>query len=251
MTETPALVRRGTRAALDVLFPPICIACREPVRDSGSLCPKCWSAVSFLEGAMCACCGLPFEIDPGPDTLCAACHARKPAFDKARSVMRYDEASKATILALKHADRLDLIPPLARWLARAGRPLLEETDLIVPVPLHPLRLWWRRYNQSAEIARSLGTLTGTAVDLLVLTRKRATRSQGAMPSAKARRRNMQGAFAVHADVSVKGKRILLIDDVMTTGATVEACSRALKRAGASQVFVLTLARVVLPLTVAV
>src|SRR5580765_6474690 len=115
MMETPALVLRSTRAVLDVLFPPSCITCREPVRDSGGLCAKCWSAVSFLEGAMCACCGLPFEIDPGPDTLCAACHARKPAFDRARSVMRYDDASKATILALKHADRLDLIPPLARW----------------------------------------------------------------------------------------------------------------------------------------
>jgi ComF family protein len=119
------------------------------------------------------------------------------------------------------------------------------------VPLHPLRLWWRRYNQSAEIARSLGTLTKTPVDLLALTRKRATPSQGAMPSAKARRRNMQGAFSVHADARVKDRRIVLIDDVMTTGATVEACSRALKRAGASQVSVLTLARVVRPLTVAV
>jgi ComF family protein len=167
------------------------------------------------------------------------------------SVMRYDEASKATILALKHGDRLDLIPPLARWLARTGRPFLEETDIIVPVPLHPVRLWWRRYNQSAEIARSLGTVTGTPVDLLALTRKRPTPSQGAMPSAKARRRNMQGAFAVREGASLKGSSVLLVDDVMTTGATVEACSRALKRAGASQVSVLTLARVVRPLTIAV
>jgi ComF family protein len=165
--------------------------------------------------------------------------------------MRYDEASKVTFLALKHADRLDLIPPLARWLARTGRPLLKEADVIVPVPLHPLRLWWRRYNQSAEIARSLGSLTGTPVDLLALTRKRPTPSQGAMPSAKARRRNMQGAFSVRAEISLKGSSVLLIDDVMTTGATVEACSRALKRAGALHVSVLTLARVVRPLTLAV
>lgn len=251
MAEVFAVIDRSTRAVLDVLFPPTCIACREPVRDPGSLCANCWSNVAFLEGPMCECCGLPFELDPGPGTLCAACHARKPAFDKARSIMRYDDGSKASILALKHADRLDLVPPLSRWLARTGRSLLDEADLIVPVPLHAMRLWRRRYNQSAEIARRLGAMSGRAVALDALYRKRATPSQGAMPSAKARRRNMQGAFAVRPEAGLKGCKILLIDDVLTTGATVEACARALKRAGASQVFVLTLARVVRPLTAAV
>lgn len=251
MAEISTVIHRGARSVLDVLFPPTCIACREPVRDSGSLCANCWSNVAFLEGAMCECCGLPFELDPGPGTLCAACHARKPSFDKARSVMRYDEGSKASILALKHADRLDLVPPLSRWLARTGRALLDEADLIVPVPLHAMRLWRRRYNQSAEIARRLGVMAGKPVDLEALYRKRATPSQGTMTSAKARRRNMQGAFAVRPDAGLKGRKILLIDDVLTTGATVEACARALKRAGASHVLVLTLARVVRPLTTAV
>src|SRR5882724_7257151 len=135
------VVGRSARVVLDTLFPPLCIGCREQVRDPGSLCAKCWSTISFLEGAMCACCGLPFEIDPGSGTLCGACHARHPAFDQARSVMRYDETSKTSILALKHADRLDLAPGLGRWLMRTGRPLLEAADVIVPVPLHPLRLW--------------------------------------------------------------------------------------------------------------
>jgi ComF family protein len=236
------------RAVLDVLFPPLCVACREPVGDTGSLCPTCWSAISFVDGPMCDCCGLPFEIDPGPGTLCAACHADRPAFTRARAVMQYDEASKGPILALKHADRLDLAPGLSRWLARTGRPLLEAADVIVPVPLHPYRLWRRRYNQASELARRLGVHSGKPVDPLLLTRKRPTPSQGAMPSAKARRRNVQGAFAVRAGAAVKGGRVLLIDDVMTTGATVGACARALKRAGASQVDVLALARVVRPLT---
>jgi len=242
------LIARGTNAVLDALFPPLCVACREPVRDTASLCAKCWATISFLEGAMCECCGLPFEIDPALGTLCGACHARHPAFDRARSAMRYGDASKASILALKHADRLDLAPALSRWLARTGRPLLDAADLIVPVPLHPLRLWRRRYNQSAELARALGRLAGKPVAPLALTRLRPTPSQGAMPSAKARRRNMQGAFAVEPGSALKGSKVLLIDDVMTTGATVEACARALKRAGASQVAVLTLARVVRPLT---
>jgi ComF family protein len=246
------VIGRSARAVLDVLFPPLCISCREPVGDPGSLCATCWNAISFLEGAMCDRCGLPFELDPGPGTLCGACHARPPAFDKARAAMRYDEASKASILALKHADRLDLAPGLARWVARSGRALLDNADVLVPVPLHPRRLWWRRYNQSAELARVLAAMAGKRVDPLLLVRKRETPSQGAMPSAKARRRNMLGAFAVPPErkAAVKGSRVLLIDDVMTTGATVEACARALKRAGASHVAVLTLARVVRPLTTA-
>ena len=247
-TETAGLAKRGSRAVLDVLFPPLCIGCRETVREPGSLCADCWNSISFIEGAMCERCGLPFEIDPGPGTLCGACHATPPAFDKARAVMRYDEASKASILALKRADRLDLAPGLSRWMARTGRALIEAADVIVPVPLHPIRLWTRRYNQSAELARRLGQDTGTPVAPLALARKRATPSQGTMPSAKARRRNVRAAFVVADRAAISGKSVLLIDDVLTTGATVEACAKALRRAGASHVAVLTLARVVRPLT---
>lgn len=161
--------------------------------------------------------------------------------------MRYDDASKKPILALKRADRLDLVLPFARWLERTGKPLIEEADVVVPVPLHWTRLWTRRYNQSALLAKRLAR--GKPLALSALRRVRATPSQGEMVSAKARRRNVRGAFMVEAKYHtlLAGKSVLLIDDVLTTGATVAACARALKRAGAARVFVLTLARVVRPL----
>ena len=245
--------KRAGRSALNFVYPPLCVGCRALVGEPGSLCATCWQGVEFLDGPACECCGLPFELDPGPGTRCAACLAEPPVFDRARAVMRYDEASKGPILALKHADRLDLIPGFARWLDRAGRAMLDETDVIVPVPLHPLRLWARRYNQSAEMARALGRMTAKPVAPLALVRVRATPSQGEMPSAKARRRNMRGAFRVPAGrrAAIEGKSVLLVDDDLTTGATVEACARALKRAGAANVHVLALARVVKPLATSI
>jgi ComF family protein len=163
--------------------------------------------------------------------------------------MRYDEDSRGPILALKHADRLDLVPGFARWLDRAGRTLLDEIDVIVAVPLHPSRLWWRRYNQSAELGRGLARLTGKPFTARAISRIRATPSQGEMPSAKARKRNMRGAFRVPPGRTgeVDARSVLLVDDVLTTGATADACARVLKRAGAAKVHVLVLARVVRPL----
>ena len=198
---------------------------------------------------MCTICGLPFEIDPGADSLCASCLASPPAFDRARAAMAYDDASKGAILALKRADRLEFAQLFALWLRRAGQPLLDEAEVIVPVPLHRLRLWVRRYNQSAVLAQRLRQMTGKRFDPFVLVRLRPTPSQGEMPSVKARRRNVQGAFRVPSrkTVSISGRSILLVDDVLTTGATVEACARTLKRAGAKKVLVLTIARVVRPL----
>ncbi len=237
------------RGILDFLYPPVCIACRDYVSEAGNLCSACWRTLHFLDGPVCAACGLPFEIDPGGETMCAGCHAHPPSFDKALAVLRYDDASRKPILALKHSDRLDLVPAFGRWLDRAGRELLAQSDLIVPVPLHRLRLWKRRYNQSAELARALSRLGSLPIDPFALRRIRSTPSQGKMPSASARRRNVRGAFAVPEQrrSAVDGKAILLVDDVLTTGATANACAKALKRAGAEKVFVLALARVVRPL----
>jgi ComF family protein len=228
---------------LNLLFPPLCIGCRGAVGEAG-FCAACWSRITFLDGPGCVCCGLPFAVQLEGDTLCAACLAKPPAFDTARAILAYDDNSRSAILALKHADRLDLVPGFSRWLSRSGRRLLEDSDLVVPVPLHRFRLWHRRYNQSAELARRLARDWSHGYEPFALVRSRATASQGAVSGAKARRRNVLGAFKVPDPGKVKGKRILLLDDVLTTGATVEACARALKRAGAERVHVLVLARVV-------
>jgi ComF family protein len=237
------MIANVAKAVLDLLFPPHCIGCRAQVAQAG-FCPQCWSGISFLDGPGCACCGLPFAVAMEGSNLCAACLTKPPAFDTARAIFAYDEKSRGAVLALKHADRLDLVPGFTRWLGRSGRTVLEQSDLVLAVPLHPLRLWRRRYNQSAELARCLAREWKLVYEPSLLVRSRPTPSQGAMASARARRRNVLKAFKVADPAKVAGKRILLLDDVVTTATTVEACSRALKRAGASHVHVLALARVV-------
>jgi ComF family protein len=235
--------KTARRGVLNMLFPPACMSCRAAVGEAG-FCADCWNAITFLGGPGCACCGLPFPVDLEGMNFCAACLANPPAFDTARAILAYDDKSKGAILALKHADRLDLVPGFSQWLARVGQDSLRDCDLIIPVPLHRMRLWRRRYNQAAELARRLAADWNLAVDPLALVRSRATPSQGVMRSALARRRNVLNAFKVPDPARVRGRRILLVDDVLTTGATAQACARALRRAGAAKVHVLALARVV-------
>lgn len=229
------------RGALDMLFPPQSLD-GGPRPLAGGFSAETWSRIRFLDGPVCDGCGAAFEFDPG--VRCAACLARPRAFDAARAACLYDETSRDPILKLKHADRLDLAPMFARWLSRAARNLIEEADAIVPVPLHPLRLLRRRYNQAAEIARPLAALTGTPYLADALIRRRATAMQGGK-SGSGRRRNVAGAFETPAArrKQVAGLRILLIDDVLTTGATAEGCARALKAAGAARVDLAVVARV--------
>lgn len=209
---------------------------------AGGFSGEAWSRIRFLDGPVCDGCGLPFDYDPG--VRCTACLAKPRAFDAARAACLYDELSRDPILKLKHADRLDLAPLLARWLSRAAAPLIEEADAIAPVPLHPLRLARRRYNQAAEIARPLAAMTGTPYLPDALVRRRATETQGGK-SGSGRRRNVAGAFEVpkRRAAEVEGLRILLVDDVLTTGATAEGCARALKAAGAVRVDLAVVARV--------
>lgn len=229
------------RSALDLIFPPQSLD-GGPAPLAGGLSAEAWSRIHFLDGPVCDGCGTPFEFDPG--ARCAACLARPRAFDAARAACLYDEASRDPILKLKHADRLDLAPLLARWLSRAARDLLAEADAIAPVPLHPLRLLNRRYNQAAEIARPLSRLAGVPYLPDALVRRRQTETQGGK-SGSGRRRNVAGAFVVPPSRvrRIEGRRILLVDDVMTTGATLEGCARALKAAGAARVDVAVVARV--------
>ncbi|MEA2781777.1 MAG: hypothetical protein QOK29_3321 [Rhodospirillaceae bacterium] len=239
-------IRRAAGRLLDLVLPPRCMACGKPVAEAGALCPECWSAIAFLSPPFCSRCGYPFEYELGEETLCAACRASPPVYDRARAVLRYDAGSREMLLAFKHADRLDLVPAFGRWLARAGADLFAEADLIAPVPLHWTRLFTRRYNQAALLAQAVAREAGGSFRPDLLIRRRRTAPQRLGRAARAR--NVAGAFAVpvRRRELVEGRRVLLVDDVRTTGATLNACARALKAVGASGVDVLTLAMVVRP-----
>lgn len=237
--------RGHLKRLLGIVLPAQCMACRAPVEDPGRLCGACWQGVHFITAPQCARCGLPFAFDEGPAVLCGGCTAHPPRFHRARAVMRYGDVAASLVIGLKHADRLHFVPTLGEWLARAGAPLLDQAQVIVPVPLHRWRLLGRRYNQSALLARSVSRLTGVPLLVDGLIRKRATPPQTRLRRSQ-RLRNVRGAFTVSAARrgEIADRHILLIDDVMTTGATAEACAKALMDAGAGQVDLLTLARVV-------
>ena len=226
---------------LDLVLPPRAF-------DGGAaltagLSSEAWNRITFLDGPVCDGCGAPFAYDAG-EVRCTLCQARTRAFARARAACLYDEHSRDLILKLKHADRTDLSGLFARWLSRAAAELLEEADAVAPVPMHPSRLLRRRYNQAAEIARPLGVLAGRPYLPDTLVRGRDTDSQGGK-SATARRRNVAAAFVVPESRRhrVVGRKVLLVDDVLTTGATAEGCARALLAAGAAQVTLAVVARV--------
>ena len=243
MERLAVLGRTVAAGAIDLVLPPSCLACDAPVSAAGGLCPDCWSRISFIGRPCCARCGLPFAIEAAPDAICGDCARVPPVFDRARAAFLYEGAGRQLILAFKMADRSWLAPRLAAWLQRAAAPLLPEADVVVPVPLHRWRLLARRFNQAAVLARLVAREADAIMvpDLLVRTRRTATQTRLSRPE---RRRNVRGAFAVRRSrlSLVAGRSVLLVDDVMTTGATVSACARALRRAGAARVDVATLAR---------
>ncbi len=232
-------------AILDAVLPPRCLACGVETDSAGALCSECWSEVDFLGPPHCACCGHPFEFEVAPVSVCSACARRKPSFARARAVFRYGNVSRALILRFKYGDRTDAAPAFGHWLARAGKELLSQADLILPVPLHRFRLFTRRFNQSALLARAIGRESDVAVAVDLLVRTRNTRTQADLSPAQ-RSRNVQGAFAVRPRWRnrLASANLLLVDDVMTTGATIEECTKTLLDAGAASVDVITLARVV-------
>lgn len=236
-------VRWLAAGALDLVLPPRCPACAAIVDADGSFCAACWPTLEFITAPFCDRCGDPFEV-PQPDgALCGACLADAPPY-VARAPFAYAGAARAAVLALKHGDRQHLAPMMATHMRRAAGALVDGATL-VPVPLHRWRLWRRGYNQAADLARALSRLTGAPLAVDALVRRKATAPSQGMNRSE-RRDNLRGAFAVPPArrAQVAGRRILLVDDVLTTGATAAACARALRRAGAASVGLVSFARVV-------
>lgn len=230
---------------VDALLPPRCLSCNAIVSGGAGLCGGCWGQVGFIAPPYCARLGTPFAYDPGEAAVSPAAIADPPEFDRARAVVRHEGPARALIHALKFRDRLETADVLAGWMLRAGAELIADCDVVVPVPLHARRLFARRFNQSALLAGRIAERGGRAYAPFALSRTRATRHQVGL-TARQRHVNVSGAFAVAGSETkaVAGRRVLVVDDVMTTGATANACARACRKAGAGAVDVLVFARVV-------
>lgn len=236
------LTRRRVKAAggavIDTLLPPqeLLGLAADPISK------RMWADVTFLDAPWCEACGFPFEYAVQGGSLCARCSVRRPAYHRARSAMAYDDGSRALILSFKHGGRTEGLASFAAQMRRAGRDVLTDADMLLPVPLHPSRLIKRRYNQAALLARALAKITPVTYAPDILFRSRKTDSQGGF-NARARAENVRGAFSVKKPARIQGKNLVLIDDVLTTGATLEACARTLQQAGAERVDGICLARV--------
>lgn len=243
--EIGRLARRAGDALLGAALPPLCPACREPVAQTGGVCASCWAQLSFITRPYCERLGIPFAFDAGPGLLSMEAISDPPAYQRARAVARFDGVARKLVHALKYGDRLDLAPAMGRWMATSGAEVLTNADALIPVPLHWRRLWMRRFNQSAALAKVVAKESGVPVVHEPLRRVKATAQQVGLTQTE-RARNVQGAFRVQRNARhlIAARRVVLVDDVLTSGATVDACARALLRSGAAQVDVLVFARVV-------
>jgi len=239
-------VRWAGRVLLDLAYPPVCLNCDAPTATADTLCPACFKALRPITAPLCPVMGLPFAVALGPDALSAEAIADPPPFGRARSAVIYNEVARTVVSRLKYGDRPELARFCASLMASAGHELWGGAPLLVPVPLHAARQRQRRYNQSAELAQALGRITGLAVDPSLVLRTRKTRQQVGL-SGDGRARNVAGAFAVHPDIVLRarGRRVVLVDDVYTTGATIKAVTRTLLRGGIETVDVVSFARVVI------
>lgn len=229
-------VRLNTGRLVDTVLPPQAFFQSRDMAES-------WADVRFLDEPCCARCGFPFDFNEGRDALCGRCTARPPRYDKARAAFAYDDASRRAVLAFKHGGRTEGLSMFGLQMTRAGRQLLDGADALVPVPLHYSRLIGRRYNQAALLAGAVSKLSGVPVQAHSLMRHKPTVSQGGQ-SVTGRRRNVSGAFSMRKGADMRGQTVVLIDDVFTTGATLESCARTLRKAGVKTVHGLVLARVV-------
>ena len=242
------LLRLGRRAmarGLDLLYPPTCLDCGAPVDSADALCPTCFGKLRPITAPYCPRLGVPFQHDLGPGALSAEAIAEPPPFERARSAVLYNEVARAIVSRLKYGDRPELAGFCARLMHRAGHELWGDDAVLVPVPLNRWRQLSRRYNQSTELARALGRLTGIPVEPSLVKRHRNTRQQVGL-TREARHRNVSGAFRPHPDLigRLRGRRVILVDDVITTGSTIAAITRTLAKAGVDKVDVISFARVV-------
>lgn len=244
MREMKSLAWAALALPARLLFPPVCAGCRRYVSQPGALCGACWPKLRFLEKPWCAVMGTPFSHDMGEGFLSAEAIANPPPFERARAAVAYTGVARQMAQGLKYNDRTDLAPWMARWMMRAGAELIADADLVVPVPLHWRRFLGRRFNQSAELARTIASLSGLPFSPMAVRRVKLTRQQVGL-ALREREENVRAAFSVpqDRDIEVRGRRVLVVDDVYTTGATVSAVARALKKSGAKAVDVLTFARV--------
>lgn len=243
--EKPAeIFRFGIKRLLNIIIPPRCLSCGSMTEESGMLCQNCWKNISFISKPFCECCGFPFEYDIG-EALCAGCIKESKPFDNARSAFRYNEDSRKLITSYKYSDKTYGTESFARMMLRVAGDLVSEADIISSVPLHRLRLLSRKYNQSALLANKIAKISNRTAMHDILFRKKNSKPQASLPRNE-RMKNVKGVFAINDKYKefIKGKKIMLVDDVMTTGATVNECARLLKKSGAEKVFVLTLARTV-------
>jgi ComF family protein len=245
LAELARWPRHGAHGVLNLIYPPICLNCEAPVATADGLCAECFRQLRPITAPMCPRLGLPFQISLGPEALSAEAIADPPPFDRARAAVVYNELARALVSRLKYGDRPELATFCGGMMTGAGAELWADRPVLVPVPLHPLRQIGRRYNQSLELARAIARRTGLRVDAGLARRIRATPQQVGL-SAAARARNVAGAFAAHPDAlaRTRGRPVVIVDDVVTTGSTVKAVTRALRKAGVARIDVISFARVV-------
>ena len=229
---------------INFILPPRCINCGKIVSEDSSLCVECFNKIRFISKPYCKICGIPFEsTEDLTQNVCGSCLSKKRRyFELERSSFIYDDNSKNILLSLKFLDKTSYAPTVAKFMVQAGTDIFKENpDLIIPVPLHYMRLIKRKYNQSALLANEISKLTGIKTDLFSLKRHKNTTPQVKF-TGKERIKNVHGAFVVKKSENIKGKSIVLIDDVMTTGSTLKECAIALKKVGAKKIYALTAAR---------